>query len=423
MAWNLVSTATERSAADLYEACARADGSAIDEFVRRYQPELAGYARRHGAEDPEGMANLATFDTVRRLASMRNMEEPAVRAYLYRALKGRLIDERRVAVPQVSIDGLGVELTTDGPESPVLDQLEFSEMLELLTPAEREVVSHRFVGGYTSVETAARVGRSPDAVRRLQSNAIARLRLALAVAAFLVAVGAGYWLVSSSPTVRTTEPIGGPTEQQVPDSSRRTSDRSLTTPGPEDAPAPVGDIVGSNPPASPTASSAPRTTTATTTEASTATSIPEPPAGGPSEQGQANAARPDIGRPANVPPVAAGARTPPTPIPSTLVPTTTPATSPPTTGGPTTSAAPTTPPTTTPPTSTPPTTTTPTGPSTTSGDTVETTTTQPADDRPRGQGRGRGRGRAPGNRGPGDRPGPDDPPGRGGGPGRGPGPR
>ncbi len=414
MAWNLVSTTTERSTADLYEACARADGSAIDEFIRRYQPELAGYARRHGAEDPEGMADLATFDTVRRLAGMRSMEEPAVRAYLYRALKGRLIDERRVSVPQVSIDGLGVELTTDGPESPVLDQLEFSEMLELLTPAEREVVSHRFVGGYTSVETAARVGRSPDAVRRLQSNAIARLRLALAVAAFLVAVGAGYWLVSSNPAVRTTEPIDGPTEQQLPDSPR-TSGRSPTTPGPEITPTPTGGIV------SPDRTKAPSPSTRSpAAEPSTTISAPDA-----SEQERANSALSEGGRPTPGPPSTPGVTaTPTTSTGSTLVATTPPATSPATSTGPSTSATPTsTSPSSTTPTSTTPTSTTPTtipsttGPSTTSGDTVETTTTRPSDNRGRGD-RGRGsRGR--GNRGPGGDRNDDDGPGRGGGPGRG----
>ena len=86
MSRNSAIATADRSPNALFEACARDEDDAITEFVRRYQPELASYARRHRAEDPEGAADLATFDTVRRLAGMRRLEEPAVRAYLYRAL-------------------------------------------------------------------------------------------------------------------------------------------------------------------------------------------------------------------------------------------------------------------------------------------------------------------------------------------------
>lgn len=223
----------ERSLSELYQACARDDTDAIAEFVRLYQPELASYARRRNADDPEGAADLATFDTVRRLADMRSLEESAIRAYLYRCLKSRMIDEgRRTHLHQVSLDDLPTELATDGPESPVLDRLGLDEMLDLLTPAEREVVSHRFVAGYTSVETAERVGRSPDAVRRLQSNALARLRLALAVAVVLVALGAAVWVVANSPVTGDTEPIGDETEQPEPDANPESESMapSATTP-------------------------------------------------------------------------------------------------------------------------------------------------------------------------------------------------
>ncbi len=232
MLWNTADATLERSPAGLYEACIRRDDDAIAAFVRRYQPELAAYARRHRADDPEGMADLATFDTVRRLPEMRRLDEPAVRAYLYRALKGRLIDEHRAAAaPHLSLDQVPIEPTQDGPESPVMGRLGFRELLDLLTPAEREVVSHRFVAGYTSVETAERVGRSPDAVRRLQSNALARLRLALSVLAVVVVLGTAVWLATRGPSTATTEPIDDGPGETVPVPAETTIPSQLR-PGP-----------------------------------------------------------------------------------------------------------------------------------------------------------------------------------------------
>lgn len=215
MLWTRDDRSTVEPSSTLHESCATGDADAIAEFYRLYQPELVAYARRQYADDPEGVADLAVFDTVSRLATMRTLEVRSVRAYLYRALKGRLADERaRTGVDQhPTASPPMIEAAEDDPEAIVLGQLGLHELLDLLTDAEREVVTHRFVGGYSSRETARRVGRSPDAVRRLQSNAVARLRFALAaLVAIALLVGGAYWLGTRSPFVVDTSPVERSTE-------------------------------------------------------------------------------------------------------------------------------------------------------------------------------------------------------------------
>lgn len=233
MLWTRDDRSTVGPSTTLHESCATGDADAIAEFYRLYQPELVAYARRQYADDPEGVADLAVFDTVSRLATMRTLEVRAVRAYLYRALKGRLADERaRAGVDQHPTASPPVVVAAESdPEAIVLGQLGLHELLDLLTDAEREVVTHRFVGGYSSRETARRVGRSPDAVRRLQSNAMARLRFALAaLVAVALLLGGAYWLVTRSPFVVDTSPVERPAEGGPPTSDRPTGDLAPTVP-------------------------------------------------------------------------------------------------------------------------------------------------------------------------------------------------
>lgn len=175
----------------LLSGCAEGQRGAIDLFYRRFHQELSAYARRQGAGDPEGVANLAIFEVIRRIELLTNRSESSIRAYLFKTVKNRIIDEHRskkvVEVPLLHETAGGDDNRRQEDFTSQFDaNANFQELMSLLTEAQREVIAHRFVAGYSSAETARRVGRSPAAVRRLQHDALARLRFVLVAVAVIV---------------------------------------------------------------------------------------------------------------------------------------------------------------------------------------------------------------------------------------------
>lgn len=310
------------SLVELYEACAQDDPDAFGEFYRRYQPELATYARRRYAEDPEGLADIVTFDTMRRLSDMRRLDEPTVRAYLYRTLKRRLVDEshRRRAIPLVPDDSV-LEQPEASAESLALDRVGFDQLLSELTEAEREVVIHRFVGGYSSKEIGRRVGKSPDAVRRLQANAVARLRLLLAALALVAAAAAMYWLLASTPALIETRPVDS-TVNDTPDPPGPIPGPFATTvPGPPE-PSPRGGSVIARLEEDATIATGPTTIAPTTAAPTQSSGTPGQSGGpGPSAIGGSTIGGPATTAPPTTSPTSSSVA--PTQASSTVAPTTT----------------------------------------------------------------------------------------------------
>ncbi len=215
------------------------DQDAVRLIYQKYQPHLTTFARRLGAEDPEGSADLAFFDGLRVIEDLHTKSALAFRSYLYTATRNRVISEHRKGRPvTVPFDESRETDPSDDPTDDVVDRIVLEELRDHLSPAQASVILNRFFYGYSTDETARLLGRSPVAVRRLQHLALKRLRLAYLAGIVLLCLWliAQAWLHSQSSMVRPAEPPTVGYQTTVLNGHRNgaqpTRERVLPRPGP-----------------------------------------------------------------------------------------------------------------------------------------------------------------------------------------------
>lgn len=208
---------SEKSVDSILGRAATGDKQAVAYLYRRYVPALVYYAERRQAGDAEGVADLAFLDALNALPHMHSRTEPVFRAYAYKATRSRISsDQRRQRVDTVVLDDVDVADSGSIEES-VVSQSGFQDLLRDLSPGQRDVIIHRFLGGYSVAETASRLGRSPNAVKQLQFQGLNRLRAAFVVASAVLLVAAGIVLSQTSQSVITDAPAGVDGEPGVDD--------------------------------------------------------------------------------------------------------------------------------------------------------------------------------------------------------------
>ncbi len=180
-------------------ACGDRDPAAVTAFYEHYRPMLERFARRNGAADPEGVADLAIFDGMMAIENLRNRTESSFRSYVFRAAQSRILSESRAN--RLELTSIPDEVTPPEP-SPNLDDMVVErawirDLVETLTDDQKSVIRNRFFAGYSSKETARRMGKSPGAVRKLQHDAITKLRSAIVAVGVLLLIAVGWWLAAS----------------------------------------------------------------------------------------------------------------------------------------------------------------------------------------------------------------------------------
>ena len=199
--------------------CSEADSATTKAVYQQYQPQLVRLARNLGADDPEGSADLAFFDGLRAIENLHTRSELSFRSYLYTATRNRVVSERRRGVVETTpLDWKHERDAEAGVENEVVDSLFLRSALRELTSDQRDVIVHRFFGGYSSEETARRLGKTSSAVRRLQHTGLKNLRNACVAAGLiaLVVVVALIWRgqaaqqrIDIGPVVELPEPTPG----------------------------------------------------------------------------------------------------------------------------------------------------------------------------------------------------------------------
>jgi RNA polymerase sigma-70 factor, ECF subfamily len=173
---------------ELHEVVERAkagDSAAFATLYERFQPEIYRYlarhlgAHRHEAEDLTAEVFLKVFE---RLQGYEFRGLP-FSAWLFRIARNHLIDHVRARPkrPVGSIEDepeiaeLGAQKTLDRS----LDRMELARALRRLTDEQRQVVVLRFLEGRSTAETAAAMGKTEDAVKKLQARGLLHLRRVL----------------------------------------------------------------------------------------------------------------------------------------------------------------------------------------------------------------------------------------------------
>lgn len=225
------------------EAAMAGDRPAVDEIFREFHPALASFARRHQASDPEGMADITLSAALAKLDTFRGRDRATFRAYLFRILRRRLVDEVRhdMARPRLIPDGFGelasgvVDENASHFDDHLVDEALVDDLLARLTDDQRHVLQLRMLDDLSIQETAHLTGRSVPAVKAMQRRAISSLRLAIGLTVVvLLAFAISLSTSQSSPTVVEGDPAADPVPDAQPDTQ--------SDDGPDD-PA-TGDSIG-----------------------------------------------------------------------------------------------------------------------------------------------------------------------------------
>ena len=165
----------ERSDSDLLLAARSGDGSALEQLLVRYQPQLWRYARRMCGDptEAEDVLQDALLAAVRGFSQYRG--EAALRTWLFSILRHACFRERRQRQASGSrnadVDGASAELASPdaiGPEQHASSrQLAAAVVraIDELEPAQREVLVLRDIEGLSASEVAELTSSSVESVK------------------------------------------------------------------------------------------------------------------------------------------------------------------------------------------------------------------------------------------------------------------
>jgi RNA polymerase sigma-70 factor (ECF subfamily) len=182
-------TISTQQAAALVALAQQGDQQAFATLYEYYRPLVYRFLRRRLDGADEAVEDLTEDVFVKLYEKLDRYVERGLpfTAWLYRIAHNQLVDYLR-ALPRLSSQPL--EAVADVPESQtsseyrsVLDRQTLEPALARLTPEQRQAVELRFLQGLSVAETAATMGRSEEAVKKLQARALANMRRHLMPAA------------------------------------------------------------------------------------------------------------------------------------------------------------------------------------------------------------------------------------------------
>ena len=166
----------------LVERAQAGDGGAFGELYEQFAPEIFRYLLRHlngRREAAEDLTEEVFLKVLERLSSYQFRGLP-FSAWLYRIARNHMIDHLRSRPRQI------ISSLDQAPEIPEkkaeqtmdrsLDRHELAYALDRLTSDQRHVVTLRFLDGFTTAETAEIIGKTEDAVKKLQARGLVQLR-------------------------------------------------------------------------------------------------------------------------------------------------------------------------------------------------------------------------------------------------------
>ncbi|MFN8524036.1 MAG: sigma-70 family RNA polymerase sigma factor [Chloroflexota bacterium] len=164
------------------ERAQQGDGAAFTELYEEYAPQIYRYLFRHLGGSREAAEDLTAEVFVKVLERLESFQFRGLpfSAWLYRIARNHMIDYIR-ARPKATIGSLeGAPEIAEARAEKVIDlQLDRHEIrfaLQKLTVEQRHVVAYRFLDGLSTAETASALGKTEDAVKKLQARGLIQLR-------------------------------------------------------------------------------------------------------------------------------------------------------------------------------------------------------------------------------------------------------
>ena len=164
------------------------DQMAFAEIYETYSPLVYRFLRRRLDGSDEVVEDLAEDVFVKVYEKLDRYVERGLpfTAWLYRIAHNHLVDYLRT-LPRMTAHSLDdvaevPEVAATAAYTRVLDQESLAPALARLTPEQRQAIELRFMEGMSVAETSKAMGRSDEAVKKLQARALANLRRHLAPA-------------------------------------------------------------------------------------------------------------------------------------------------------------------------------------------------------------------------------------------------
>jgi len=174
---------TDYTEEQLLKAAGQYDMTALGDLYDRYEAKIYTYIVRRTGE-PAVAEDLTAQVFLKMLEAIRNRKtwHSSFSGWLYRIAHNLVIDsyrQRRYQV-QISLDDAPTLVAAD--QNPVqatemkLDAERLRAAIGRLTDEQAEVVSLRFLEGYSIIEVAAMLNKTEGSVKALQYRAVATLR-------------------------------------------------------------------------------------------------------------------------------------------------------------------------------------------------------------------------------------------------------
>lgn len=173
---------------DVLEAARTGDQFAWTKLYDSIAAQMLGYLKIHGASDPEGLLGEALLQLARNLKSFEG-DQAGFRSWAFTVAHHRLIDERRklsrkpqeVDNPDDELGALPSSADVEATAIAAVDHQPIERLLASLSEDQRNVILLRVLGGLTTAETAAAIGKTEGTVRVLQHRALRSLKHRLSV--------------------------------------------------------------------------------------------------------------------------------------------------------------------------------------------------------------------------------------------------
>jgi RNA polymerase sigma-70 factor, ECF subfamily len=174
-----------KQAAELVARAQQGDQVAFATLYEQYRPLVYRFLRRRLDGADETVEDLTEDVFVKLYEKLDRYVERGVpfTAWLYRIAHNQLVDFVRT-LPRHTAQSLDVvadvaEHNSGAEYRGVLDRETLEPALARLTAEQRKAVELRFLQGMSVAETSAAIGRSEEAVKKLQARGLANLRRSL----------------------------------------------------------------------------------------------------------------------------------------------------------------------------------------------------------------------------------------------------